>query len=94
VSSATAEGLLAEEAFRQVTRPQVVGDQRVAALPCADPRVQALLSVLVLSCLLPNGFANKDMRAHLAPLLGLDPSQLTPGRDDVRPAPPASTRTD
>jgi len=71
--------LLGEEAFRQVTRPQVVGDQRVAALPFADPRVQALLSVLVLYCLLPNGFANRDLRAHLAPLLGLDPSHLTPG---------------
>jgi len=72
--------LLGEEAFRQVTRPQVVGDQRVAALPFADPRVQALLSVLVLYCLLPNGFANRDLRTYLAPLLGLDPSHLTPGR--------------
>jgi len=42
--------------------------------------VQALLSVLVLYCLLPNGFASKDVRAHRAPLLGFDPSQLTPGR--------------
>ncbi len=72
--------LLGEDAFRQVTRPQVVGDQRVAALPFADPRVQALLSVLVLYCLLPNGFANRDLRAYLAPLLGLEPSHLTPGR--------------
>jgi uncharacterized membrane protein len=38
----------------------------VAALPFADPRVQALLSVLVLYCLLPHGFASKDVRAHLA----------------------------
>src|SRR5574341_2415213 len=29
--------------------------------------------------LLPEGFANADLREHLAPLLGLDPSQLTPG---------------
>jgi len=72
--------LIGEDAFRQVTRPQKVGDQRVAALPFADPHVQALLSVLVLYCLLPHGFASKDVRAHLAPLLGLDPSQLTPGR--------------
>jgi len=72
--------LLGDDAFQQVTRPQVIGDQRVSALPFADPRVQALLSVLVLYCLLPQGFANKDMRAHLAPLLGLDPSALTPGR--------------
>jgi hypothetical protein len=72
--------LIGEEAFRQVTRPLRVGDQRVAALPFADPRVQALLSVLVLYCLLPHGFTSKDVRTHLAPLLGLDPSQLTPGR--------------
>jgi len=72
--------LLGADAFAQVTRPQMVGAQRVAALPFADPRVQALLSVLVLYCLLPNGFANKDVRAHLAPLLGLEPTQLTPGR--------------
>lgn len=25
-------------------------------------------------------FSNRDLRDHLAPLLGLDPSQLTPGR--------------
>ncbi len=37
---------IGEDAFARVTRPQRVGDQRVAALPFADPRVQALLSVL------------------------------------------------
>ncbi len=72
--------LLGEDAFRQVTQPQIVAGQRVSALPFADPRTQALLSVLVLYCLLPQGFANKDMRERLAPLLGLDPSAMTPGR--------------
>jgi hypothetical protein len=72
--------LIGEDAFAQVTRPQVVNGQRVAALPFADPRVQALLSALLLYTLLPHGFTNKDLRAHLAPLLGLDPSRLTPGR--------------
>jgi hypothetical protein len=52
----------------------------VAALPFADPRVQALLSAVLLYTLLPHGFTNRDLRAHLAPLLGLDPSLLTPGR--------------
>ncbi|MDQ2828461.1 MAG: hypothetical protein M3Y74_05360 [Chloroflexota bacterium] len=80
VQTLSHDGLLGDDAFQQVTRPQVIGDQRVSALPFADPRVQALLSVLVLYCLLPQGFANKDMRAHLAPLLGLDPSAMTPGR--------------
>jgi len=31
-------------------------------------------------CLQPQGCANKDLREHLAPLLGLDPSTITPGR--------------
>jgi len=71
---------IGEDAFRAVTQPQVVSGQRVAALPFADPRVQALLSVLVLFCLLPQGFANKDVRERLALLLGLQPSAMTPGR--------------
>ena len=71
---------MGEEAFRQVTQPQVVQGQRVSALPFADPRVQALLSVLVLFCLLPQGFANKEVRERLAPLLGVDPSHMTPGK--------------
>ncbi len=71
---------IGEDAFARVTQPQVVGDQRVAALPFADPRVQALLSVLVLYCLLPQGFANKDVRPHLAALRGLDPPAMTPGQ--------------
>jgi hypothetical protein len=72
--------LIGDDAFAHVTRPQVVNGQRVAALPFADPHVQALLSVVVLYCLLPRGFANKDLRAHLAPLLGVDPSQFSAGR--------------
>lgn len=71
---------IGEAAFRQVTRPVVVGEQRAAALPFADPRVQALFSALVLFCLLPRGFANRDLRQYLAPLLGLSPSQLSAGR--------------
>ena len=72
--------LIGEDAFAQITRPQVVNGQRVAGLPFADPRVQALFSTLLLYTLLPHGFTNKDLRTHLAPLLGLDPSMLTPGR--------------
>ena len=72
--------LIGDDAFAHVTRSQVVAGQRVSALPFADPRTQALLSVLVLYCLLPQGFANKDIREHLTPLLGLAPSAMTPGR--------------
>lgn len=72
--------LIGEDAFAQITRPQVVNGQRVAGLPFADPRVQALFSALLLYTLLPHGFTNKELRTHLAPLLGLDPSMLTTGR--------------
>jgi hypothetical protein len=71
---------LGEAGFQRVTRPIVVAGQRASALPFADPRVQALFSALVLFCLLPRGFSRRDVRDHLAPLLGLDPSQLGPGR--------------
>ncbi|GAC1402542.1 MAG: hypothetical protein NVSMB65_19630 [Chloroflexota bacterium] len=72
--------LIGEDAFAQVTRPQVVAGQRVAGLPFGALRVQALFNAVVLYCLQPQGFANKDLREHLAPLLGLDPSAITPGR--------------
>ena len=39
-----------------------------------------LLSALVVFSLLPTGFSNRDLREHLAPLLGLAPSQLPSGR--------------
>jgi hypothetical protein len=45
-----------------------------------DPRVQALLAGLVIFRLLPNGFANRDLRDHLAPLLGFAPDSLTQGK--------------
>jgi hypothetical protein len=68
-----------EVAFAQVNQPVAVGAQRASALRFADPRVQALFSIMVMFRLLPEGFANADLREALAPLLGLDPSQLTPG---------------
>lgn len=72
--------LLGEDAFQQVNQPQVISGQRVAGMRFTDPRVQALLSVLVAFRLLPQGFANHELRVLLAPLLGLAPDQLTPGQ--------------
>ena len=71
---------LGEDAFQQLNRPVEVNNQRAAALRFADPTVQALLSVLLMFCLLPQGFRNRDLRGHLAALLGEDPHQLTQGR--------------
>ena len=52
--------------------------QRVAGLRFTDPRVQALLATLCMFRLLPRGFTNRDLRAHLA--------------SPARP-PPAATRS-
>ncbi|MHB8219453.1 MAG: hypothetical protein ACYDHU_03915 [Acidimicrobiales bacterium] len=71
---------IGEQAFAQVCAPVVVEGQRGPALRFGDPRVQALLSVLVVFRLLPDGFSNRDLRGLLAPLLGLDPSHMTAGR--------------
>lgn len=71
---------IGEAAFQQVNQPIVVGTQRAAALRFAEPRVQALLSSLILFAFLPQGFANRDLRPPLAALLGLNPDTLTQGR--------------
>ena len=71
---------MSEELFREVTGPRRVGDQRASALRFGDPKVQALLGVLVMFRLLPCGFRSRDLREHIAPLLGDDPSQWTQGR--------------
>ena len=71
---------IGEAIFQDLQRPITVNDQRAAALRFADPRVQALLHVLLLFLLVQGTFTHKDVREHLAPLLGKKPSQLTPGR--------------
>ena len=72
--------ILAEEAFQQIDRPRQVATQRASALHFADPKVQSLWNALLLFPLLPTGFSNRELREHLAPLLGQRPEQLTPGR--------------
>ena len=71
---------IGEASFQDMQRPVTVKDQRAAALRFADPRVQALLHVLLLFLLVQGTFTNKDVREHLAPLLGKKPSQLSPGQ--------------
>ena len=69
-----------EDVFRQVTQPREVAGQRASALRYGDARVLALLSALLVFRLLPRGFCDRELREHLAPLLGEDPSALTQGR--------------
>jgi hypothetical protein len=71
---------LGERVFREVTSPIDVQGQRASALRFADPSVLALFSALLVFRLLPEGFANHQLREHLAPLLGEEPGALTQGR--------------
>lgn len=80
VQRVTHNCMIGHETLEQLGRPTLVADQRVPALRFHDPRVQALFSVLVLFCIQPQGFQASDFRAYLAPLLGLDPAQLTQGQ--------------
>ena len=61
---------LGEDAFHAIQRPRVVANQRASALRFEDERVQALFHAIVLFRLLPNGFANADLRQRLQPLRG------------------------
>jgi hypothetical protein len=63
-----------------VTQPIKVDGQRASALRFADPCVLALFSALLVFRLLPQGFSHRELREHLAPLLGKHPSDMTPGR--------------
>lgn len=69
-----------EDQFQHLNCPVQVGTQRASALPFASLWAQALMSLLVLFCFLPRGFTNREFRERLAPLLGLEPSAMTPGR--------------
>jgi hypothetical protein len=68
------------DTYNQVCQPVTVDDQRAPALRLDAPTTQALLAALVSLRLLPTGFANRDLRALLAPLLGLPPESMTQGR--------------
>ena len=74
------DGPIGEDAFQRVNRPQTLNHQRASALRFGDPRAQALLAALLVFRLLPRGFTNRELREHVAPLLGLPLSQFTQGR--------------
>jgi hypothetical protein len=71
---------LGEDAFNEIHSPIQRDGQRGAALRFGDPRVLALLSALVLFRLLPRGFSNRDLREHVASLLGLPLELMTQGK--------------
>jgi hypothetical protein len=55
-------------------RPIESDGQRASALRFDDQRVQALFSALVMFSLHLNDFCHRQLREHLAQLLGLDPA--------------------
>jgi hypothetical protein len=65
------------EAFTAVT---TVNGQQVPGLRFGDPRAQALLAVLLIFRLQPNGFSNADLRHHLTAMLAVNPQTWKPGR--------------
>ncbi|MGH3502555.1 MAG: hypothetical protein ACRDQA_16940 [Nocardioidaceae bacterium] len=68
------------DAFTALSTPTVLNGQRASALPFTAARTQALLAALVCFHLLPHGFRARDLRAHLAPLLGRPADSMTAGQ--------------
>jgi hypothetical protein len=68
------------DTYHRVCQPVTIDGQRVPALRFDAPATQALLAALVVCRLLPTGFANRDLRGLLAPLLNVHPSTITQGR--------------
>jgi len=71
---------IGQQAYEQVVHPIECDGQRASALRFDDPRVQALFSALVMFSPHLNGFCHRQLREHLAQLLGLDPATYPPGR--------------
>jgi hypothetical protein len=63
---------LNQDVLAQLQTPRLQGTQRIPALRFGDPRVVALLQALCRFAQLPAGFRNRDLRPHVAALLGRD----------------------
>jgi hypothetical protein len=62
--------VLTQDALDRLQQPSVEAGQRVSALRFGDPRVMALLQALCAFLHLPRGFHNRELRPHVAALLG------------------------
>ena len=71
---------IGEDVIRSLQSPLTVNGVRVSSLAFADERAQCLLQVLPIFRLQANGFSNKELRQHLAPLMGKTPEQFTQGQ--------------
>jgi len=80
VERLASDPIIGTTAFTAINTPAVIEGQRASALPFGAARTQALLAAIVVFHLLPHGFRARDLRTHLAQLLGLDPDLMTQGR--------------
>ena len=85
VQRTSADCHIGEDAFAQVCAPVIVDGQRGPALRFGDPRVQALLSALVVFRLLPDGFSNETCE-HISRPCWASTQRHDRGQDDLRPA--------
>ena len=68
-------------AITAITSPVITpSGTRIPGLRFTDERVQARLSALCAFRLLPNGFTNRELRTHLAPLFGRRYEDMTSGQ--------------
>jgi len=72
--------VLTQDGFDQLHRPTLVGAQRASGLRFADSRVTALLHGLCAFHHAQHGFRNRNLRSHVASLLGLSLDEYTPGK--------------
>ncbi len=70
---------IGQRALESLQHPLEVDGQRVPALRLGDRRAHAVLSTLPLFQLNVRPFTNRDLKQHLAPLLGRTPEQISPG---------------
>ena len=71
--------MIGEEVFSSVTNSVEVCNLRASGLRFGDSRVMALMNALCLFLTLPHGFRNKNLRACIAQLLGIEPANYKPG---------------
>jgi hypothetical protein len=79
VESLSHDCLIGEDCLHTVTSPVLVADQQAAGLRFGDRRVHALMHALCLFALAPTGFRHRELRQHVAQLLGRDPDTYSAG---------------
>jgi hypothetical protein len=71
---------LSQDALDRLQQPTVEQGQRASALRFGDSRVMALLHALCRFHPVQHGFRNRDLRQHVASLIGPSLDRYTPGR--------------